>query len=69
MKPITFIVEGRRKSLQKAYRNLIRFGGHKTTIYPFRRRYRMMITGGFTEQEVSGIMNDSELKISTCETN
>lgn len=64
MKPSVYIVDGRLIGLQDAYRNLNKLPeSHKATIYPMKRRYRMMVVGFFDIIQLSTVINDSSLKI------
>ena len=65
MKPKILVVKNTKAKLQEAYKLLERrIGIRHLTIYPFNRRYRMMIGGFMTPQELSTILNDSTFKIS-----
>lgn len=65
MKAKILVVKNTKAKLQEAYKLLERrIGIRYRSIYPFKGRYRMMIGGFVTPQELSAILNDSSFKIS-----
>jgi hypothetical protein len=59
------VVKNTKAKLQEAYKLLERrIGIRYRSIYPFNGRYRMMIAGLVTPQELSAILNDPSFKIS-----
>lgn len=64
MEANVLIAKGTKASLQRAYKELSwHVGVRQLTIYPFGRRYRMMIAGFVTPEYVSGIVKDQTIKI------
>jgi hypothetical protein len=60
----TLIIKGNKDNLEFAYKLLQnRLNAGKATIYKFRTRYRMMVVGFLSVDEMKAILNDSSLKI------
>lgn len=58
------IIKGNKGNLQFAYKLLQnRINAGEATIYKFRTRYRMMVVGFLSVEEMTKILNDSSLQI------
>ena len=64
MKKQIIIIRGTKSRLQVAFAAFDRrIGVLKQTIYPIKGRYRLMVAGTLTEDQIAAILNDSSLKI------